>query len=151
MSTRETRINEAIVGIRMAQAVIEFAMESGKFESSIVLNDMQERSDDLEVAVQLLMDIRNGKELTDEEENDENARRAMGMVELCTNESEEVPTDKGAIHAMKMLRNYCKRTDCNHCVFYKQATATALFRTRQIRPGLEQEKNQKMVNHDETE
>lgn len=117
--TRETRINEAIVGIRMAQAVIEFAMESGKFESSIVLNDMQERSDDLDVAVQLLMDIRNGKELTDEEENDENARRAMGMVELCTNESEEVPTDKGAIIAMKRLRNYCKRTDCNHCVFYK--------------------------------
>lgn len=118
MSTRETRINEAIVGIRMAQAVIEFAMESGKFESSIVLNDMQERSDDLDVAVQLLMDIRDGKELTDEEENDENARRAMGMVELCTNESEEVPTDKGAIIAMKRLRNYCESKDCTSCVFH---------------------------------
>ena len=148
---KEEKINDAIVNIRMAQAVLKFVMESGKFESKIVMDDMQDQSDGLDHVAQLLMDIRDGKELTDEEENDENARRAMGMVELCTNESEEVPTDKGAIHAMKMLRNYCKRTDCNHCVFYKQATATALFRTRQIRPGLEQEKNQKMVNHDETE
>lgn len=62
MSTRETRINDAIVGIRMAQAVIEFAMESGKFSSQIVMDDMQERSDDLDAAVQLLMNIRDGQE-----------------------------------------------------------------------------------------
>lgn len=61
MSARETRINEAIVGIRMAQAVIEFAMESGKFESSIVLNDMQDQSDGLDHVAQLLMDIRDGR------------------------------------------------------------------------------------------
>ena len=62
MSTRETRINEAIVGIRMAQAVLKFVMESGKLESKIVMDDMQDQSDGLDIAVQLLMDIRDGKE-----------------------------------------------------------------------------------------
>ena len=80
MSTRETRINEAIVSIRMAQAVLKFVMESGKFESKIVMDDMQDQSDGLDHVAQLLMDIRNGKELTDEEENDENAHRTMGFV-----------------------------------------------------------------------
>ena len=80
MSTRETRINEAIVSIRMAQAVLKFVMESGKFESKIVMDDMQDQSDGLDHVAQLLMDIRDGKEPTVEEENVENARRAMGFV-----------------------------------------------------------------------
>jgi hypothetical protein len=42
----------------------------------------------------------------------------MGMVELCTKESEEVPTDKGAINAMKVLRHYCESKDCISCVFH---------------------------------
>ena len=58
----EEKINEAIVNIRMAQAVIEFAMESGKFESDIVLADMHDQSDGLDHVAQLLMDIRDGKE-----------------------------------------------------------------------------------------
>lgn len=62
MSTRETRINEAIVSIRMAQAVLKFVMESGKFESDIVLADMHDQSDGLDHVAQLLMDIRDGKE-----------------------------------------------------------------------------------------
>ena len=61
MSTRETRINEAIVGIRMAQAVLKFVMESGKFESKIVMDDMQDQSDGLDHVAQLLMDIRDGR------------------------------------------------------------------------------------------
>ena len=77
---KEEKINDAIVNIRMAQAVLKFVMESGKFESKIVMDDMQDQSDGLDHVAQLLMDIRDGKELTDEEENDENARRAMGFV-----------------------------------------------------------------------
>lgn len=130
MSIRETHINDAIVGIQMAQAVIEFAMESGKFSSEIVMNDMQERSDDLDAAVQLLMNIRDCKDQTAEEENAKNARIAI--------ESEEVPTDKGAINAMKRVRNYCATRPCSLCVFYSADDHCAIanaqpvcFRTRE--------------------
>lgn len=130
MSTREKKINEAIIDIRMAQAVIEFAMESGKFESKIVMDDMQDQSDGLDHVAQLLMDIRDGKDQTAEEENAKNARRAI--------ESEEVPTDKGAINAMKRVRNYCATRPCSSCVFYSADNHCAIanakpvcFRTRE--------------------
>lgn len=58
----EKKINDAIIYIRMAQAVIEFAMESGKFSSQIVMDDMQDQSDGLDYVAQLLMNIRDGKE-----------------------------------------------------------------------------------------
>lgn len=59
---KETKINDAIVIIRMTQALLEFVMEGGKFESEIVLEDMQRQSDDLDYVAQLLMNIRDGKE-----------------------------------------------------------------------------------------
>lgn len=55
---KETKINEAIVAVRFAQAAFEFVMESNKFQSSIVLDDMQDCSDGLDTVANLLMEIR---------------------------------------------------------------------------------------------